>query len=86
MVSGAKRLLDFVKTVFGASEIENMSTPDGRVMHAEERIGDSTMMIADVQGHLEPTTAGLYVYVPNVDATYKTALAAGATSSMAQKR
>jgi PhnB protein len=82
MVKGAKRLLDFVKTVFGASEIENMSTPDGRVMHAEVRIGDSTVMIADVQSPLPPTTAGLYVYVPDVDATYQKALAAGATSSM----
>jgi uncharacterized glyoxalase superfamily protein PhnB len=82
MVKGAKRLLDFIKTVFGATELENMSAPDGRVMHAEVKIGDSAVMIADAQDHLPPTTAGLYVYVPDVDATYRKALAAGATSAM----
>ena len=82
MVKGAKGLLEFVKNVFDATEIENMQGPDGSVMHAEVRIGDSVIMMADAQGPLQPTTAALFVYVQDVDATYKKALAAGATSSL----
>ena len=41
MVKGAKGLLEFLKKVFDATEIENMSGPDGTVMHAEVKIGDS---------------------------------------------
>jgi len=82
MVKGAKGLLEFVKNVFDATEIENVSGPAGTVMHAEVKIGDSIVMMADAQGPWQPTTAALYVYVKDVDATYKKALAAGATSSM----
>ncbi len=82
MVKGAKRLLDFIKNVFDATEIENMAGPDGTIMHAEVRIGDSTIMLSDAQRQFQPTTAALYVYVPDVDATYQKALAVGATSAM----
>jgi uncharacterized glyoxalase superfamily protein PhnB len=82
MVKGAAGLLDFVKTVFGATETEKMTGPDGSVMHAEVRIGDSIVMLSDAQAPWQPTQAAVYVYVPNVDETYKKALAAGATSSM----
>ena len=82
MVNGAKYLLEFLKNVFDAQEVENMSEPDGTVRHAEVRIGDSTIMLADAPAQWEPTRAALYVYVPDVDATYKKALAAGASVAM----
>jgi uncharacterized glyoxalase superfamily protein PhnB len=82
LVNGAKELLEFVKKVFDATEVEHMAGTDGRVMHAELKIGDSVIMIADVQDPWPATQAALYVYVPNVDETYKKALAAGGTSAM----
>jgi PhnB protein len=82
MVKGAKALLEFLKTTFDAKETENMSGPDGTVMHAEVKIGDSTVMMSDAQGPWQPTTAALYVYVTDVDATFRRAIAAGATSAM----
>ena len=82
MVRGAKGLLEFVKKVFNATEVENMSAPDGTIMHAELKIGDSIIMLADARDPHQPTTAALSVYVPDVDATYKRALAAGGTSTM----
>ena len=82
IVRGAKDLLQFVKTAFDAKETENMSAPDGTVMHAEVKIGDSIVMLSDAQGPWQPTQAALYVYVPDVDATYRKALAAGGISAM----
>lgn len=82
VVNGASELLGFIKETFGAAETERMDGPEGRVMHAEVKIGDSTIMVADAQGPWEPTRAALYVYVPDVDATYRMALAAGGSSQM----
>ena len=82
IVNGASGLIEFLKSAFGATQTELMAGPDGKVMHAEVRIGDSTVMIADPQGQWQPTQAALYVYVPSVDETFKKALAAGATSTM----
>ena len=82
MVHGAKDLLEFVEKVFGATQIEFMGREDGKVMHAEVRIGNSIVMIADAQDPWPPMPAALYVYVPNVDETFKKAVAAGGTSVM----
>jgi uncharacterized glyoxalase superfamily protein PhnB len=54
--------------------------PDGVVMHAEVRIGDSMVMLSDGGGEWKPMPAVLYLYVPDADATYRRALDAGATS------
>jgi uncharacterized glyoxalase superfamily protein PhnB len=83
IVNGAKDLLEFIKNVFGATQSELMQAPDGsKVMHAEVKIGDSTVMMSDAQGPWQPMPAAMYVYVPNVDDTYKKMLAAGGTSVM----
>jgi PhnB protein len=82
IVKGAKGLLEFLKDAFDAEEKEKMASPDGTIMHAEVKIGDSMIMLADAQGQWQPTTAAVYMYVPDVDATYKRALAAGGTSTM----
>ena len=82
MVHGATGLIEFVEKVFGATRTEFMGREDGKVMHAEVRIGNSIVMIADAQDPWPPSPAAMYVYVPNVDETFKKAVDAGATSVM----
>jgi PhnB protein len=79
-VNGARKLLDFVQQVFGAAIRERMERPDGSIMHAEVTIGDSTVMLADGDEKSTPFPAMLYIYLPDVDAVYQRAIAAGATS------
>lgn len=81
-VQGADELIDFMKQVFAATEIERMANPDGTVKHAEVRIGDSVVMISESRGEWKPMPAALYLYISDVDAVYRRALAAGATSLM----
>ena len=76
----AGKVLDFVKEVFDAQETFRMPGPDGTIGHAEFRIGDSMVMISDGGDQWAPMPCSLYVYVANVDETYKRALKAGATS------
>jgi len=61
---------------------EPMKRPDGKIMHAELRIGDSVVMISDASERAKATSAMVHVYVPNVDAVYQKALKAGGTSVM----
>jgi len=79
-VDGAAGLLDFVKQAFDAVEIERIPRPDGKIAHAEVRIGDSVVMIGDAPDERMPTA--IYLYVRDTDATYSRALEAGATSVM----
>src|SRR2546427_6368996 len=80
-VEDASALLDFVKKAFDAEEMLNMPTPDGKIGHAEVRIGDSIVMLADAstsdQGQAMP--AMIHLYVEDADATFKKAIEAGAT-------
>ena len=80
IVNGAGKLIDFVKLVFGAEEVFRMEQPDGTVGHAELRIGDSVVEMADACEAWGPMPASLHVYVPDADATFRQALAAGAES------
>jgi PhnB protein len=82
IVDGAAGLLDFVKRAFDAVEGERMSRDDGSIGHAEVRIGDSVVMISDGRDPWKPMAAALYLYVPDTDATYQSAIDAGATSLM----
>ena len=85
------RVIEFYKKAFGARLKLKMAGPGGGVMHAEMRIGDSTLMLGDEmpeRGATSPQTLGgtassLYIYAPNVDKAYARAVAAGATSEMA---
>ena len=79
-VQGVPKLIDFVKRVFDATELERMSRPDGTIGHAEVRIGDSVVEMGEAHGPYEPMPTRFYLYVPNVDASYRRALQAGATS------
>ena len=73
-------VIDFLKKTFDAELLTHMPGEDGRVMHASMRIGDSTIMLGGANEQYKPFPAMLYVYVKDVDETYKKALEAGAES------
>jgi uncharacterized glyoxalase superfamily protein PhnB len=78
IVDGAARTIDFARKVFAAEELRRFADPSGKVRHAEIRIGDSVVMLADGVEGWPPVPAYVHVYVPDVDDTYRRALAAGA--------
>ena len=86
-IRDAGRALEYYKNALGAKELLRMQGPDGKVGHAEIKIGDSHVMMADEMpnlGFLGPqsrggTTVMLHLYVKDVDATVAKATAAGAT-------
>ena len=81
VVDGAEKIIRFVKEAFGAQPVfEPMARPDGKIMHAEFKIGDSVVMLADTSERAQATSDMLHLYVPNVDAVYQKALKAGAKS------
>ncbi len=91
IIKGAADAIEFYKKAFAATELFRMAQPDGRVGHAEVRIGDSTIMLADEfpeMGHKSLATLGgsavsLLIYVEDVDAVFAQALAAGAAEERA---
>lgn len=91
IVAGGAQAIDFYKAAFGAEEIGRMNGPDGKsVMHAELKIGDSRLMLADEfpqWGSRGPKSIGgspvtLHLYVQDADAVFQRAVAAGATVVM----
>jgi len=80
------RAIDFYKRAFGAQEVTRMNAPDGKVVHAEIRIGDSIIMLGDEMpgmGYRSPqslggTTVGINIYVEDVDKVFNQAVSAGA--------
>lgn len=80
VVEGAARLIDFAEVAFGGEVTERLAAPDGRIGHAELRIGNSVVMLADAHGGRPPMPCMLHLYVDDADATFQCALAAGATS------
>jgi PhnB protein len=80
IVEDADRLVTFVKDVFGALEHVVARRPDGRIWHADLTIDGAHLMIADASPQFGAVAAAVNVYVPDTDATYARALAAGASS------
>ena len=80
IIKEAGRVIDLLKQAFGATEVLNMSNPDGKIGHAEVRIGDSIIMLADANEQFPASPATVHVYVPDIDAAYQRALRYGATS------
>src|SRR5947208_13089269 len=86
IVTGATRAVEFYKQAFGATEVVRMDGPGGKVMHAEIKIGDSHIMLADEfpeMGARSPQSLGgspvsILLYVEDVDEQAKLAVAAGA--------
>ena len=79
-VSDAAGLIRFLEQAFDGRCTERMEGPDGKVAHAEVRLGDSVVMIGQARGEWSPMPGQIYLYLPDCDAAYKRALAAGATS------
>jgi uncharacterized glyoxalase superfamily protein PhnB len=80
IVNGADATIAFMIQAFGAVELRRFPAPDGGIMHAEVRIDDTVVMLGDSGEGWPPTDTHVHVYVPDVDATYRTALEAGAMS------
>lgn len=88
IIRGAAKAIEYYKKVFGATEIMRMPGPNGTVGHAELKIGDSNIMLADEnpnmgQGHASAATIGaspvsIYLYIPDVDKVFDRAVAEGA--------
>lgn len=83
IVDGASRTIEFLTTVFDAVEIRRFADADGKIMHAEVRIDDTVLMLADGAEGWPPIPSYVHIYVADVDATYQRALAAGATAVQA---
>lgn len=83
IVDGAARTIDFLTNVFGAEPLRRMDAPNGGIMHAEVRIDDTVVMLADGGEGWPPIATNVHVYVKDVDETYRKAIAAGATSVQA---
>lgn len=87
VVRDAAAAIDFYKRAFGAEEISRMAGPDGSIMHAEIRIGDSLLMLGEENeqwGTRSPLSTNgnpgsLHIYVEDADASFARALQAGAT-------
>jgi len=91
IIKGAAAAIEFYKTAFGATELFRMMQPDGRVGHAEIKIGDSPIMLADEfpeLNYVSPQTLGgsavaLMIYVEDVDTVFKRAIDHGASERRA---
>ena len=87
IIKGAGDAIEFYKKAFGATELFRFSAPDGKVGHAEIKVGDSPIMLADEypdMGYKGPQTLGgspvsLMIYVEDVDVVFNRAVDAGAT-------
>jgi PhnB protein len=90
IVRDAASAIEFYKNAFGAKEFVRLADPEGKVMHAEIRIGDSQIMLADEfpdMGYRSPTDLGgspvsVLLYVEDVDQLFTSAINAGAISTM----
>jgi PhnB protein len=90
VVRNAEQAIEFYQKAFGAELLGKMLTPDGKVMHALLKVGDSMLMLSDEfpqMGALSPQSTGgtavtLHVYLDNVDAAFARAVAAGAAVKM----
>ena len=83
IVNGASQTIAFLTTVFAAVEIRRFADADGKIMHAEVRLDDTVIMLADGAEGWLPMPSYVHIYVADVDATYQRALAAGATTVQA---
>jgi len=79
LVNGAAQFLDFLKSAFEGAELLRVPRPDGTIMHAEVRIGDSIIELADANDQYPARPMFMHFYVPDADATFERALRAGAT-------
>ena len=82
VIRDVAKFIGFMKTVFGAEQGHTVMRDEHTVMHGELTVGGSMIMFADATESFAPRPAGMFIYVPDADATYQKALDAGATSVM----
>ena len=83
VMRGADETVEFLEKAFGAElSFEPMKRPDGKIMHADLKIGNSHVMMSEATDQHPAMQCMVHVYVPDVDAVYQRALAAGGTSTM----
>ena len=80
IVDGAQETIEFLVRVFGAEPLRRFPDDGARLMHAEVRIDDTVVMLADSTEQWPPIACNVHVYVADVDAAYRRALDAGAES------
>jgi len=80
---GTEALIGFLKEALGGEEIDRAQSPDGVVVHAKVRIGDSVVEMGEAHGPYQPMPTAIFLYVEDVDALYRRAVRAGAVSSQA---
>ena len=80
LVKEAEKVIEFLKRAFGAVESSRHTMPDGSIMHAELRIGDSNVMLAEANEKWPAMPSMLYLYMQDVDSVYKKAVQAGGKS------
>lgn len=80
IVNGAAETIQFLIDAFDAEELRRFPDENGRLMHAEVRLDDTVLMLADAVEEWPAIPAHVHIYVPDVDATYQRALDAGAVS------
>jgi PhnB protein len=83
IVDGAPSLMEFLKATFDAEDLGSMPTPEGKIGHAEMRVGDTVVMLADAstaEGVSGAMPSTVVAYVEDCDKIYQRAIAAGATS------
>lgn len=90
VVRNADQAIAFYKRAFGAKELHRMPSPDGEILHAQIKIGDSILMLCDEfpewntlgPQSLGGSSVGIHIYVKDADALFKRAVTAGATIKM----
>lgn len=77
IAAGAQRVVDFLHATFDATELRRYDTPDGSIMHAEMRIGDTVVMLGDAGESWPAVPCHVHVYVEDVAEAFRKAVAAG---------
>lgn len=77
MLNDVAGFIEFARKAFDVQVVRTLMDDEGRIAHAELRLGDSHIMLGDPMGQHEPRPASLYFYVADVDAVFRQAVAAG---------
>jgi uncharacterized glyoxalase superfamily protein PhnB len=86
IIADARATVRFLQATFDAELVQAIEGPDGRLRHAEVRIDDTIVMLADSAPGWPPVPSHVHIYVPDVDATFARALAAGGTEVQAPEQ
>ena len=79
---GAPKFIDFLEKAFGGQVVERHQSDQGFVYHAKLRVGDTIVEMGEAHDQWQPMQSAIYMFVDDVDATYRQALSAGATSAL----